>query len=502
VKFRETEEAIKADMVTAETPIANHAPSEDGLGIGPGLQEPPVEPRAGEGTDSNGSFSLRKILAVDRDHIGQKVIPWAMKGGLALLDQGVFAGSNFVMSILLARWLPPEQYGAYAVAFAVFLFLLNFHQALLLEPMLVFGSSVYRNCLRGYMKALLLAHLAMSVVMVVGLCVAAAVALRVGQSNGLPGALIGIAVAAPTVLLFWLTKRTFYLKLSPAPSAAAAVLYCALTMGGLALVYKHSHHLSPLAAFLLMGFGGLVASLVLLAYLRLRLPRTANAPGLMDTWRRHWRYGRWALGANAMMWVPINAFYPILSRFSGMAQAGELKALMNFASPMLQACAALHTLLLPYAARVLEQKGSSGINVILRRMTLLCVSCAVPYWVVLLLFQGPAFRLLYSGRYTEVAYLLPVVALASVAGSAFFGPSIVLRSLESPGSVFAAVSVSSCVAVAIGIPLTRAMGLSGAVWSVALSEAMAFMAAVVLVRRKARRSLTAEPAFVPLSAGD
>jgi O-antigen/teichoic acid export membrane protein len=467
------------------------------------FQEPPAPPEsvAGEGANSCGRFSLGRILSFDPGPIQQKVIPWAMKGGLALLDQGIFAGSNFVISILLARWLSAEQYGMYAVAFAVFLFLLNFEQALLLEPMLVFGSSVYRDCLRGYVKALLLLHLGMSLVMAFGLCVSAAVVSKLGQANGLPGALVGVAFAAPTVLLLWLTKRTFYLKLSPAPSAGASLLYCALTMGGLALVYKHSH-LSPLAAFLLMGLGSLGASIVLLAYLGLRLSSTQDAPSLLDTWRRHWRYGRWALGANAMMWIPINAFYPLLSRLSGMAQAGELKALMNFAAPMLQACAALHTLILPYAARVLQEKGSAGVSVLLRRMTLLCVSCAVPYWVVLLLFQGPAFRMLYSDRYTEVAYLLPVVALASVAGSAFFGPSIVLRSMESPGLIFAAVSVSSGISVAIGIPLIRALGVGGAVWSIALSETLAFVAAVVLLRRKARRSLATTPTFLALSANE
>jgi len=104
--------------------------------------------------------------------------------------------------------------------------------------------------------------------------------------------------------------------------------------------------------------------------------------------------------------------------------------------------------------------------------------------------------MLYSGRYTEVAYLLPVVALASIAGSAFFGPSIVLRSMESPGLIFAAVSVSSAVSVAIGIPLSRAWGVSGAVWSIVLSETLAFVAAVVLLRRKARSSSEAAQTFV------
>lgn len=460
------------------------------------LQEPPalVKPVAGGGANAFDRFSLRKILSMDRTHIQRKVIPWVMKGGLAIFDQGIFTGSNFVIGVMLARWLSPEQYGTYAVAFAVFLLLLMVYQALVLEPMLVFGGSAYRNCLRGYLKSLLLLHLGVSLVIVVVMCVSAGVALKLGQANELPGALVGIAFAAPLVLLFWLVKRVFYLKLAPAPSAGGALLYCALTIGGLTLVYKHGL-LSPLSAFLLMGLGSVGTSIWLLAYLALRLPSSQDAPSLPDTWRRHWRYGRWALGANAMMWIPFNIFYPLLSSFSGMVQAGELKALMNFAAPVLQTCAALSPLMLPYTARVLAERGGTGVSFALRRMTLLCVSCAVPYWVVLFLFRGPAFRILYSGRYTEVAYLLPIVALASVFSSAFFGPSIVLRSMESPGLVFAAVSASSCLSVAIGIPLTRVLGVRGAAWSMALSEALAFVAAVVLLRRKSYISSETAPTF-------
>jgi O-antigen/teichoic acid export membrane protein len=473
---------------------------EDGQVTGSRLQEPTprVSPAGGEGPSFFGRFGLRRFLSIDYASVRQKLVPWVMKGGLAILDQGIFTGSNFVISILLARWLSPEQYGSYAVAFAIFLFILTFHQALMLEPMSVFGGSAFRNCLRGYLKALLVLHSGMSLVIAVVLGISAGVAFKLGSAGSLPSALVGVAFAAPSILLFWLLKRTFYLKLSPAPSAAAAVLYCALTMGGLAVVYKHGL-LSVFTALLLMGAGSLGASGFLIIYLRMRLSSDQDAPSVRDIGLRHWRYGRWALGANAMMWVPINLFYPLLSRFSGMAQAGELKALMNFASPMLQTCAALSSLMLPYSARVLEQRGGAGVNVILKRMTLLCVACAVPYWVVILVFKGPVFRLLYSGRYTEVIDLLPIVALVSIFGSAFFGPSVVLRSLEAPRSVFAAVSVSSCIAVAIGIPLTRALGVRGAVWSMALSEALAFVMAVILLRRKARKSAEAAPALLVLS---
>src|SRR5580700_7287419 len=155
-----------SDFARKDFPI-----EKDGSVTGARLQEPPVSVKSvtGESAKARGRFSLARMLSFDPGRVRQKLIPWAMKGGLALVDQGVFAGSNFVMSILLARWLSPEQYGMYAVAFAILLFLLNFHQGLMLEPMLVFGSSVYRDCLRGYVEVLLLLHVGLSLAMAFGL---------------------------------------------------------------------------------------------------------------------------------------------------------------------------------------------------------------------------------------------------------------------------------------------------------------------------------------------
>ena len=44
-----------------------------------------------------------------------KFLRWMTKGGLAILDNGLISGSNFLLGILLARWLAPEEYGAYAL---------------------------------------------------------------------------------------------------------------------------------------------------------------------------------------------------------------------------------------------------------------------------------------------------------------------------------------------------------------------------------------------------
>jgi O-antigen/teichoic acid export membrane protein len=252
-------------------------------------------------------------------------------------------------------------------------------------------------------------------------------------------------------------------------------------------------------AFLITGLASLGASAVLFIYMKLRLPLTVGAPSLRETWRRHWSYGRWTLASSAVSWVPFNIFYPLLSSFSGMAQAGELKALMNFNAPVLQTSSALSPLLLPYTVRVHKREGWAGTRALTWRITLLSVSGTLAFWLPLVLFKGAAFRLLYSGRYTEVASLLPVVALASLSWSAFFGIGSALLAMEYPASVFVATLVSGSVSMAIGIPAAKFLGVRGAVWAIALSETLAVVMAWVLLRRKVRRGADSVPTPPELS---
>src|SRR5207245_10376632 len=82
-----------------------------------------------------------------------KVLVWWRLSALSLVDQGLISGSGFILNLLLARWLPAETYGAFAVAFAVFLFASGFHNVLLLESLSVFAPGSYADRLRDYFQS-------------------------------------------------------------------------------------------------------------------------------------------------------------------------------------------------------------------------------------------------------------------------------------------------------------------------------------------------------------
>jgi O-antigen/teichoic acid export membrane protein len=412
-------------------------------------------------------------------------LPWVGKGSFALLDQGLISGSNFLIGILLARWLAPEAYGAYGLAFAIFVLLSLVHQALILEPMSVFGPSQYRNCQREYLGSLLWIHggLALPTAFVLGM--AAWVTHEAARSPGLPAALAGVALSAPCLLLLELTRGAFYVKLAPQAAAMGALLYSAVVLSGLWVVYRQGL-VSPFAAFLLMAFGALAASVLQLFLLMPALKPGSSGGSLSAVWREHWRYGRWALASSFMVWIPWNIPYILVSSFSSMAGAGELRALLNLTQPAAQGFAAFSLLAQPYASAIYSAEGVAGIGKVTRKITLLFAGAVVAYWVLMCALRAPIVLFLYAGNYLGVALLVPWIALASLFRTVSYGPAIGLRAMQSPASVFAAYGASGAIALAVGIPATRALGLRGAILSIIVSSAATPLVELALLRRKLR----------------
>jgi len=431
--------------------------------------------------------------SIDSGSSSRKAARWATKGGLAILDQGLISGSNFLIGILLARWLVPAEYGAFSLAFSVFLLLSYVYQSLLSEPQAVFSGSAYRQCLRGYLKALLSIQLVVTIFGLVLLGGSAAIVYFMGEADGLPGALAGVAIASPCILFFWLLRRSYYMNLAPARAAMGAFIYFVLVVSGLIVAYKKAL-ISPFSAYLLMAIGALATALFLLTQVKKVLPPDAcDPPTARQAWHKHWEYGRWALAVSVVTWIPYYMYYPLVSAFRGMAAAGQLKALMNLSLPMEQSYTALAILFLPYAARVCREKGISSSGPLVRRIIMLFVGGAVLYWGLMIPFRGVVFHVLYGGKYMEVAPLIPYVALGTTMWSAAFGPAILLRAIESPDLIFYARLVASILSLVVGVPATKMFGLWGVVTSIIVANIAAFVISMYILQRKARSASLPNP---------
>jgi O-antigen/teichoic acid export membrane protein len=412
----------------------------------------------------------------------RKVRRWLSNGSLAIGDQVFISGSNFLLSVLLARWSSSAEYGAFALAFAIFLLLSQLHQSLLLEPMSVFGSNYSGSRLKRYYGTVLQMQNGMVIAISVPLAIAALLVQYCVHSPQLAAALWGVTIASPFVLLFWMARRAFYLEHSPGRAAAGAMVYTVVTLLSLFIVRQRGA-LTSFSAFIVMGAAALATSVAMFRRLKPRFLQESTDPKFGAECKDHWQYGSWALAGALAMWIPQNVYYAILPGAQGMAAAADIRALLNLAVPLQRTTAALGMLLLPYVARAYSEGGHIAARTLTRNMGWIFTAGSLAYWAVILLFRDRVLHVLYAGKYDSLNHLLPWLALSSTMSAVLSAVVVALRAMRSPQTVFYAHAVSGAVALAIGIPASWVWGVSGVIFSFIVCNVATLVAVMWLMRR-------------------
>jgi len=407
-----------------------------------------------------------------------RVLQWAGKGFWAAADQALFAGSNFLVNILLARWLSPEEYGAFALAYSIFLFLAGLHSAVLTEPMLVFGAGKYADCFLQYLKILLHGHWA--VTGLIALLLALAACALGHMALVIPAqALAGLTLVVPFVLYSWLLRRAFYVKGAPQWSALGGGLYLVLmlgTFGGLRALGK----LSPFSAFLALGTVSALVSILLLRFLAGGSKREETMPERNSVLGAHWAYGRWLALHSLVFWVFSEAYVPALTAFQGLAMAGVYRAYRNLTLPIFHFLTALGSLVLPAASRRYCQEGFIGLKRITVFWTVLAFLCAILYSAIIYALRRPLVALLLGEPYMAYTDLLGILLLGRGVVVLGRGGEIAARVVERPQFVLYSYLAGSVATAGLSLFLVPAFGLWGAAWATVGSFAVQTLAITIL----------------------
>lgn len=395
---------------------------------------------------------------------------WGTRSVLSLLDQGLTSAAGFIINILLARWVLPELYGAFAVAFAGYLFVSGFHNVMLLEPLSIIGPSTHANRLPAYFREQLAVHAILVGPLSLAVLMAGMVLWRIRPHSSLIGAVIGSGLVLPLLLLLWLVRRMCYVLQRPATAVFGSGLYFSIVTGGLFLL-RHFDELSPFAAFLLMGFASLLASVLLLN--RFGVAQKGEPPQGSLLWRpvlrENWKYGRWLVGSTILYSLSNQTQMFLLAGFVGLSAAGVLRAMQIPSLVMTQINTAIALLVLPG----FSYDFGRGLTKKLRHKAMivsvglgLAALCFVGF---LALFGRGAENLLFAGKYAAYVWLMPALALIPVANGISSGYSMALRASQKPHYDLIANAIAAPVGILSALLFMHWWGLAGAAASMILS---------------------------------
>jgi O-antigen/teichoic acid export membrane protein len=391
---------------------------------------------------------------------------WSAKSIYSLIDQGLTSLTGFFVSFLLARWLSAEIFGAYAIAFATYLFIAGFHNVTLLEPISVFGPSRHAAHLREYFRAQLILHIILCAALSAIAGLVATILWFQQPQSPLVGAIAGSALAIPFLLLLWLVRRMCYVLQRPRNAILGSASCLACVLAGL-YVLRHLDWLDPFSTFLLIAAASLLGSIATYTAL---LP-TTRASASQEPFTRisflaalheNVSYARWLIPGTALYSICSQVQIFFAAAFLGLGSAGILRAMMLPAAVMTQAVSAADMLLLPSFS---YDFGRGAVAHLRHKAVLVSIAISAAgflFAAFLWLIAAPLEHTFFRGKFAPYAWLIPLLALVPAANGLSGGFSAALRSLQLPHTTLIANAIAAPVSVITAFLFIRWWGLAGA----------------------------------------
>jgi O-antigen/teichoic acid export membrane protein len=400
----------------------------------------------------------------------ENLLTWGRKSILAMLDQGLTSATGFCVNLLLARWLAPSLYGAFAVVFAGFLFLAGFHNVLLLEPLSVFGPSRHAPNVVEYFRGQIKVHLVLTGSLLLLILPASLILRLVSQHSAIFQAILGGSIAFPLLLLLWAARRMCYVMQKPTTAVIGAAIYFAIALAGMFLI-RLAGVVSPFSAFALMGSASCVAACILLH--QLGLIGAAPFPRVSMAWKgilyENWTYGRWLVGSATLYAVAAQTQVFLIPVFLDLRAAGILRAMQIPSLVVTQIIGAVGIMILPAFSADFER----GLKARLRQKALfvsLCLTAvAVAFALALFAFSTTTEHLLFGAKYSQYTILIPIMALVPIASAFSTGFSSALRASRRPHFDLIANAIAAPVCVLSAIAFIHWWGLPGVAYSMVLT---------------------------------
>ena len=423
----------------------------------------------------------------DRQHMFAAATQWAGRGSVALSEQALFAGGNFVLNIALAVTIPAAGYGAFVFAFTMFTIVAGFHNALILEPATVLRTTLYDAHPRSYCRAQVILHACVMVVLAGALGLIGVLLSMTGANVPIGQAMIAAACASPFILLHWMGRRFLYVLRRPATALAGSAVYLSFIATS-TLIARANHWLSPVVGFTILGSASAFTAIFLLACAGVFGRDTgSNRPRLVELAIERWSYGRWLIGSVCIESAIVPGLTLLTTLMIGLSAVGVLRAMQIFVVPAGHTVTAISALVLPALARDYQHGRFGALRDKTTRVLLVIIAGAVVFEVALALLHTPLEHLVYGRKFAQFAFLIPIVGGAALLDGTAATYSMLLSAVQRPRLQLISVAVTVPVTLISGVVFISLWGITGA----ALASLMTATASVAIRRRLAQPWLRA-----------
>lgn len=388
---------------------------------------------------------------------------------ISFFDQSVLSLANFLIGVFMIKSTAKSDYGTYALACAVVLFVTSVQSALITTQMTVLAPRGKGEDRERFCSALAAGQYLIFLPPALLAFAAAAIARHVGLINITALEMVmAVSAASVGVLLREFFRGFFFRQLSPGKVLAMDLLYLLLLSAGLAAVQATAPGRLHVAAVLVTGAASFLAGAAALfgsgmnPLLRLREILAALA--------QVWQQGKWALAGVAITWLQDQSYIYLLTILAGSAATAEASASRLFLAPVALLNTSFARTLLPRWAALRHSGENEQIRNMVKKSMLLMTAAIIFYVAALLLLKDHLVRHLVTGEYGDLGVLIMLWSFLFLVQAARSRYSWLLQVFQRFGTITGASAVSAFAVLLLGLVLIGRFGARGSIMALAAGE--------------------------------
>lgn len=378
---------------------------------------------------------------------------------LGFVDQGIVSAANFATTVILARSLGIDQFGAFALLFTLLMLVLTFQAAVITQPHNVLGAALGEVTFTDYTTRVAIIQQILAISLWVLWTLASLVLYWLGWDFA--SLMLGFGV----MTLAWLSQEFVRRGFFSRADVPSAIWNDTLSYGVqvvVLLLLQWSGKLSLSSAVLVISASSGIAYAVGLRkltgrhYFQLR----ASVGAVRETAVRHWQFGRWLLGSSMLAWNA-GGWYLVLLMV-GEKAAGAWRGIEVLVGPIQLLMAGLDGLLPTKVAQEYRRDGISGVQKTLVQVYGISIPLLVLFCVPMGVFSRYTIKLVLGVQYVEYQWLMNLILLYTFIGFLQQPLSLALRGIGHASVIFRGQILSTAIALPAGLVTGIVYGVAGA----------------------------------------
>lgn len=405
------------------------------------------------------------------------------KKGLVFADQAMVSGSNFILGILLVRWMGLDDYGVFALLWMGVLFALGINHALISKPLLSIAPKMEESEKQAYFKGLHTIQILVSVLFLwvgIGLFFFAELFFKKNITTLIP---------ITSGIVFCQLLHDYYRKINFVKDKIAravlldGVLYLGQLFAVCGLIFIERIGLLEVLS------GVFVANLlsVIIGSWNIGINLT-DINYIQKLLTRHFHFSKWLLGTSIIQWLSGNYFIIVGASILGTTAIGAIRMVQNIMGLCHVMFLAMENIVPIEAARQYHLDGENAL-----KNYLISISWKLGLGFSFILagvafFAPQILNLLYGPESVQHAFI--VLAYVILYVFVFLGHPFrfFMRTIEQTQSIFVAYIFGTAFSLLSANFLLSQYGMNGLLFGLISTQALAVLTYLVFIKRHTKQS--------------